>query len=98
PASPPRLPYTTLFRSEEVPEVEEVHGGHSLQDLDLVDEQALDGDDPAQPADDRPHVLLVDGGLGQQLHDRVELPCDLLEPQFVGDRKSTRLNSSHVKI
>src|SRR5690606_42071943 len=88
--SPPYLPYTTLFRSFHAdPELPEAHpaavGRHVVQ----------------QPAQAGLEVVVV-GGRGQHpgrvalehlepLHLRVDLGADL------EDRKSTRLNSSHVK-
>src|SRR3712207_7773736 len=88
---PPRstlFPYTTLFRS--------LAGqrGQSLQHRLVLEEQGRR----------YPHVQLPRPGL-EPLHDIALAPGDvarevpdLLAAGLVGDRKSTRLNSSHANI
>src|SRR5690606_41847977 len=88
PSTPTRFPYTTLFRSE-------LHGRR----LGADDDPALrllveaEGGDAVLGA-------VEDGGLcggrraGQSGRESAQLPAVLLDQ----DRKSTRLNSSHVKI
>src|SRR5690606_41616242 len=86
----PRFPYTTLFRSRE--RLRAVVGG---EDVGFVGQQ----DDVGSP------VIDLRGG-GARVALRVGEHVDPPEPaQQVGgervapeDRKSTRLNSSHVKI
>src|SRR3712207_9488737 len=94
---PPRstlFPYTTLFRSR--------------RDLEPVDPGLLDGlavtdhfarrvaDDAGH--DRNPSAALLDGDLGDsdRLLDRQGVP--LAGAAADGDRKSTRLNSSHANI
>src|SRR5690606_40208391 len=88
---PSLFPYTTLFRSEALCEA----GVAQVPDGRRADEQLPGGGQGAlvcaRPA-------LVEGPV-EQLREplrRERLRADDLEPQ--GDRKSTRLNSSHVKI
>src|SRR5690606_41442535 len=89
-ASPTRLPYTTLFRSgaaEERPELQ-AGGRHHRQ------ERVPEGVPEQHPA--RPHALGAgrpDVVLAEDVEHRV--PREAREDR---DRKSTRLNSSHVKI
>src|SRR3712207_6925561 len=89
---PPRstlFPYTTLFRSE------------IAADADMID--------PGDPAD----MLDMAGDLGERGVDRrgrripgrprrgPALPLariEILHPSILGDRESTRLNSSHANI
>src|SRR5690606_40815735 len=83
PASPP-FPYTTLFRSRAVLRADELHG-HGLR------AEQPDGDGAVPRAGRR--RARPDRGEQRQGH--------LVEPGLEDrplDRKSTRLNSSHVKI
>src|SRR3712207_7394312 len=87
---PPRstlFPYTTLFRSVgRVLEVADLHDGHELGELlaDLLERVVVGRHD------DR-HAREL-GVLGAAYDERVDV-----EPAR-GDRKSTRLNSSHANI
>src|SRR5256885_16941401 len=94
---PPRstlFPYTTLFRSARVHPVLEVVGQH-------VEERVEHEPEAREDEQVGPHVGLDD------LHDRLA-PQALLRDgarrlvalplQALGDRKSTRLNSSHLVI
>src|SRR5690606_41222996 len=93
PPSSPLFPYTTLFRSEVV--VVERH--HALQ---------LVGDDGGRaPADRVPvgpravQLAVADRAASAGLvHHRDRLADHLRDALEDRDRKSTRLNSSHVKI
>src|SRR5690606_40741421 len=86
PPRPPLFPYTTLFRSDEVEE-RLVH-----HDEVQVDQQVQQPDDLAARDVAAVGVVRVadDGDAraagADEVHERVQ------------DRKSTRLNSSHVKI
>src|SRR5690606_41806467 len=98
---PPRStpsPYTTLFRSRLIDSFETRRGAGSGE---LIVHEA---DDVAQRARDRTHLREIDGDVahsaGQRCGDDIELgvarqTADLIVER---DRKSTRLNSSHVKI
>src|SRR5690606_41406060 len=88
PPSPPLFPYTTLFRSRELP--------------------ILSGNHPGPPVENPPHLRLlrhVDVRPGHRPDEGVHtggIPpsrqeCNLHRSSSL-DRKSTRLNSSHVKI
>src|SRR5690606_41913421 len=91
PQTPTLCPYTTLFRAQEAA----VPGAHGLEEARLVRHhlQALRGD-----------VVVL--GRRRQLHGRggsagaglERLVEGAHELPAVQDRKSTRLNSSHVKI
>src|SRR5256885_11618516 len=90
---PPRstlFPYTTLFRSRRVDQAErggdgEIEPGRNRRDERFVDHGLLR---IAAPADVRHHPILR--------HETVHPFADL--PDHAGDRKSTRLNSSHLVI
>src|SRR2546426_6958301 len=78
---PPRstlFPYTTLFRSELVPDLRDLDLSFGDLALEVLD-QAVVG--PLEAVD---LCVLLRGGLGR--------------PLFRVDRKSTRLNSSHLVI
>src|SRR5690242_20852067 len=84
PPRPPLFPYTTLFRSAGDQEDEPEH------------ERVLD-----QPADrGRPEVERVVGGLAARQSVRVRERREAPDDGAPGDqdRKSTRLNSSHMSI
>src|SRR5690606_39452568 len=89
PRSPP-FPYTTLFRSDHKgARHREAHGGR----MEAVVHQALGDVFGRDAADvlDGPNVenaLVRDAAVGARVQDGI----------VVADRKSTRLNSSHVKI
>src|SRR5207253_10851542 len=98
PPRPPLFPYTTLFRSLGVGErgirgpVAPEGGG-----------RPGDADEPALDAADRAlhhHVALTDNGTGDEEVDaRADSrPVGARERHLLPDRKSTRLNSSHVAI
>src|SRR5690606_41221146 len=87
------FPYTTLFRSGLHREAPEPHRGadavgHLAIDAVLVD---LDLGDPTRGPDGEAHHDLPFEG-------RVALELLLVAGLDGADRKSTRLNSSHVKI
>src|SRR3712207_7132781 len=83
---PPRstlFPYTTLFRSGQPVGLAVGLGG----DVELVG-----GVEPAV-------VLLVQGdGVALAVEVAALLGLDVLDPELLADRKSTRLNSSHANI
>src|SRR3712207_8900755 len=87
---PPRstlFPYTTLFRSD-------LLGPRPVVGVDVLEEQPVHGQahGVAEPEDRRAPLVPVDG---------VVLQVDLPDPDrggLQGDRKSTRLNSSHANI
>src|SRR5690606_40511827 len=76
-----RLPYATLFRSED--------GDESEGSRDPHDDQSSGGEVRHEEPGDR----------SEELVERVPFRCapDQLELLVTADRKSTRLNSSHVK-
>src|SRR3712207_7209556 len=82
---PPRstlFPYTTLFRS-----LDAYGGGEERA-------PAVPGVDPVH----RGHQRVAPGrGRGEEGRGRVLRPAQVIE-QHAGDRKSTRLNSSHANI
>src|SRR5690349_21959184 len=85
------FPYTTLFRSDERP-LELVDQRTRVDQLVAVDAGQRAADDVAPD---------VAAGLGERQPDRVQLVQhhrQVLDRQVVQDRKSTRLNSSHVEI
>src|SRR5690606_41214121 len=89
PPSPRLCPYTTLFRSED--------DGQG-RDRGSRCEREVAAAEPAEPEPllDHPRV----GLRRRELSERVEAApfgLELLECLAVLDRKSTRLNSSHVK-
>src|SRR5690606_41948244 len=91
PPSSARFPYTTLFRSR--------LRGQQLEEDGLVGVQAVLGlveDHAALVVDGLLGALLAVVG-GQVVHEHAAR-AQLLEPRGGEDRKSTRLNSSHVKI
>src|SRR3712207_8718811 len=84
---PPRstlFPYTTLFRSVRLTAVAEV------EPLHLVGRGQLRGRPRQRHLADIEHERAVGDG---QCHVRV-----LFDEEYGGDRKSTRLNSSHANI
>src|SRR5690606_41745868 len=93
PRAPLHFPYTTLFRSAQLP----LPSRHVVEVLEFVPEEQVDPIyvsrsyylQPDGPAT-KPYVLLRDAlrNSGQTAVVKVALR----------DRKSTRLNSSHVKI
>src|SRR5207245_10132148 len=90
PRSPPPFPYTTLFRS--LPPILVIGQGNAavLVGRDVAGRGLLG---PVEDALQRA-LLETDAGLPQGLTKR----CHAGVPQVVGDRKSTRLNSSHGSI
>src|SRR5690606_41726266 len=95
PPGSPLLPYTTLFRSEgEGPGV-----GVVVRRLQAGTVRAIDA--PARTGGVQPGVQAVEGGgverrgFGQW---RAGEQVECLHQAEARDRKSTRLNSSHVKI
>src|SRR5690606_40819749 len=89
PPKPTLFPYTTLFRSGEHCRLGKADIGHRLAEVELG--RRRDAEIAAA------HI----GAIEVELEDLV-LGVVRLEPQgeegFLEDRKSTRLNSSHVKI
>src|SRR5207253_9280921 len=93
-----RFPYTTLFRSEL---------GRPVTELDMVRDVRIDGGDVAVTI-----ALTVAGcplrsSFESQVRETVgalpgvagvSLAFDVMSPEERQDRKSTRLNSSHVAI
>src|SRR5690606_39859182 len=86
PPIPSLFPYTTLFRSVELGDGQYFLRGGTEQDL-------VGGQDFG--ADDATDLERQTGAFAQFAHQPV---ADALEHEVVVDRKSTRLNSSHVKI
>src|SRR3712207_8499664 len=83
---PPRstlFPYTTLFRSARVLEERQVEARRALL---VAVEQVVDR-----------RVVLVDGLLDQPHPHDARVEVDVARG-IAGDRKSTRLNSSHANI
>ena len=70
-------------RDQVVPEIEEVERGHGLQNVDLLNQDALDLDDAPAVQDRAPDFLLRNGRAPKGREHRVELPQDLFEPQLV---------------
>src|SRR5439155_24103271 len=95
PPSPHLLRYTTLFRSHEAVEVA-VRGGdeHRAERLEHAQQGAADDAprDGAEPADDD-DLEALEGGDGAVLRIDEEVGR---QQRAGGERKSTRLNSSHV--
>src|SRR3712207_7205871 len=86
---PPRstlFPYTTLFRSEQDGAL---HGGHARQ-------HQVQEDERVRVEADVPVAHHPPGEEQQRTED--EPPRAHAVPHPVGDRKSTRLNSSHANI
>src|SRR5690606_41390723 len=93
PPSTTLFPYTTLFRSDEHVEEEEEQrsAAHTSDDGQQADEQLVVGEPLGVVAEREEQV-------GEQPDD-ADHPDDADgDLRRVGDRKSTRLNSSHVKI
>src|SRR3712207_8554138 len=93
---PPRstlFPYTTLFRSLVAPQPRVVAQDVRRERGQLAEE--LDADEPPAHHDDgeAPPPL---GLVGRRVRTLESL--DEVVPQHEGDRKSTRLNSSHANI
>src|SRR5690606_41307876 len=93
----PLVPYATLFRSGAAPGEAGVGGCRRAEDLEVANgcavaphvDRILDPADPSDPRD----ALSVEGDVaGIDPHARP------IESRTEIDRKSTRLNSSHVKI
>src|SRR5690606_41882171 len=83
PPGPALFPYTTLFRSGREQGQDHLHRAPDARGHERLDEHADDAG--AEHDEDRGEVEPVDrGGHEGVVHD--------------SDRKSTRLNSSHVKI
>src|SRR5690606_40093570 len=85
PPRPPRFPYTTLFRSQQGAELRRIDRSRSRY-LEACTMQPLVQDAvtvAVEPEHLEPIASLVDEGE---------------QGATLGDRKSTRLNSSHVKI
>src|SRR5690606_41849724 len=93
----PPFPYTTLFRSDQGAPVELLRGDEELERLDFVQASVLLDVLHAQPS--KAGLVLADRRVVhvEQLRDLL-LGQLALQAQFAKDRKSTRLNSSHVKI
>src|SRR5690606_41745365 len=89
----PLFPYTTLFRSQilaDLAAIADVRGGvDALAGLTLT--YVGDG------ANNMAHSYLLGGALAG-MHVRVGAPVEYQPDERIVDRKSTRLNSSHVKI
>src|SRR5205807_10423436 len=92
PRRPPLFPYTTLFRSRRDAEIanEGLLHLHRLAVRRLVRVHVPTGDD-----DERRLVLLE--APRRDLASQLPLGCEAPSRQ-IGDRKSTRLNSSHLVI
>src|SRR3712207_9409949 len=94
---PPRstlFPYTTLFRSDLLEDAQEVLEAPEVEAI--VGFRRVDLRRRGQDRRDlRAEVLLPDAAASRD-EDRVDLA--LLAEQRLGDRKSTRLNSSHANI
>src|SRR5690606_41177867 len=95
---PPRSPYTTLFRS-----VYELNGEDSrtlaaVGAFRVVPEHDLDVDhETLYHLRDEGLVETVDLGVDERGLTLTREGRDLLDAHSMEDRKSTRLNSSHVK-
>src|SRR5262249_19418771 len=70
-------------RDQVAAEIEEVEGGHGLQDVALFDQNALNLDDAPEPQDRLPDFFLRNRWVSKRREHRVELPQDLFEPQLV---------------
>src|SRR5207249_11964543 len=87
------FPYTTLFRSDAAGDAAAVV---RLQQIDLGLHRAdLQGADEHLPLTERPQASVGDECLGADVGELVTSLVVLVDAQ---DRKSTRLNSSHVSI
>src|SRR5690606_41833244 len=91
-ARPPRLPYTTLFRSRHLEPAREVTLGVD----ELVPRGVRGHRDRTGVRDGHGDPVHADRPLDPELFN--ELDHGGGEPIPLEDRKSTRLNSSHVKI
>jgi hypothetical protein len=69
---------------QKVAEVEEVHGRHGLEHVELLDQELLDLDDALDAVDGRAQAGVVGARAGEDLLDAVELEQDDLEPELVG--------------
>src|SRR5207253_9194101 len=93
PQRPPRFPYTTLFRSEHLEEHDRRREGVAGLEDGLRERR-----DPLRIGDAEDgahHHVEGDGERGVEQGERPSWPAIGLA---AGDRKSTRLNSSHVAI
>src|SRR5262249_25788861 len=68
---------------EVVPEIEEVERSHGFQDVDLLNQDALDFDDALAVQNRLPQILLRDGSALKGREHRVELPQNLFAPQLI---------------
>ena len=71
-------------RKQHVAELEEVERRHSLQHVDLLQEQALDPADPLERLDGESELAVVGHRAGEDPVDPGQLEQDLFEPQLVG--------------
>src|SRR5207253_9007476 len=97
PPSSPLLPYPPLFRSQPPqqlarPRARDVDGGDRAGDVEDLDVHLPDGVPPLEPLE---HAL----GSGRRRRDVEAAVGEARDRAVVDeDRKSTRLNSSHVAI
>src|SRR2546430_15956504 len=94
---PPRstlFPYTTLFRSQHPTGPQDHHSHSIILQIQRVRGAVRFAQDPLPPA---PVVDVPTDGPGEPVCGRVAGAPPQLVPHL-GDRKSTRLNSSHSQI
>src|SRR3989442_7440211 len=90
PPRPTLFPYTTLFRSRGGTALGDLHHRQPIRDRAGLRSAILLGDVDAH------HPQL--GEPGELLRGKAAFPEQLAGLAELGDRKSTRLNSSHVRI
>src|SRR5690606_40304125 len=95
PLSPPLFPYPTLFRSQELRQFVDLRVQpvqHLVLARNLAPEQELRQNEHRQEEHEGE----------EQRRERIDEARPIVDPAIrataAGDRKSTRLNSSHVKI
>src|SRR5690242_21034529 len=92
PPTPPRFPYTTLFRSVCREHGMRLVGPNCLGVLNTAADARLDATFiPRQPPPGNVGFVSQSGALGLAL-------AEFAHERRLGDRKSTRLNSSHMSI
>src|SRR5690606_41761336 len=95
PAGSTLFPYTTLFRSPELKQAFETHLEETYGQIERIDQMVEIGGFKLKRIKCAAMEGLVEEG--KEAIDEIE-KGPVLDAALIGDRKSTRLNSSHVKI